>query len=251
MSDISVQLRVISVRSRGKFGGVIFSGRTEDGQQYVAVCHHNLIHDSSMVEKGQQWSVQGISSLHESLVNGFRLRETQIAAEHAELVRPAGRNIIGWIAACEDCPGVGQVKATKLWDRFGASLTDLIEHKDIAALAEVINEEAAELLCLAFAKHQVADTLLWLDQVGIQRRIGSKVVDFYKDQAQAKIEANPYCLLSFESNWSNVDELACKRFAVKANDPRRLEAAIEEALYRGLDNGHTCLPEVKVQSRMV
>lgn len=32
MSDISVQLRVTSVRSRGIFGGAIFAGRTEDGQ---------------------------------------------------------------------------------------------------------------------------------------------------------------------------------------------------------------------------
>lgn len=251
MSDISVQLRVTSVRSRGKFGGVIFAGRTEDGQSYVVVCHHNIILDANIVEKGQQWEVQGTSSQHESLVNGYRLKETQIAAAHAELVRPAGRNIIDWIAACVDCPGVGQVKATKLWDRFGASLTDIIEHKDIAALAEIINEEAAELLCLAFAKHQVADTLLWLDQVGIQRRIGAKVIDFYKDQAQAKIEANPYRLLSFEANWNNVDKLASNRFVMQADDPRRLEAAIEEALYRGLGNGHTCLPEADVQSRMV
>jgi exodeoxyribonuclease V alpha subunit len=129
-------------------------------------------------------------------------------------------------------------------------LVSLIENSDVAALGEIINEQAAELLCLAFARHAIGNTLLWLDQVGIQRRIGAKVVDFYKHEAQAKIEANPYCLLSFEANWKAVDELALKRFGVQSDDPRRLEAAIEEALYRGFDKGHTCLPESDVQSRM-
>lgn len=251
MTDLAVQLRVTSVRHPGKFGGAIFFGRANDGQSYVVVCDNHIIPDPSIVEKGQQWSVKGIPSKHELLVNGFVRKETQIAASQAELVRPAGRNIISWIAACEDCPGVGQVKATKLWDEFGVSLPYLIEQRDIASLSKIITKEYAELLCLAFAKHRVADTLLWLDQVGIQRRIGAKVVDFYKHEAQAKIEANPYCLLSFEANWTNVDDLASKRFGIQADDPRRLEAAIEEALYRGLKKGHTCLPEDAVKLRMV
>ena len=251
MTDLVIQLRVTSIRSRGKFGGAIFAGRTDTGESYVAVCDHKLIKDPSIIDKGQQWLVSGVHTLRESVTNGFRQTETQIAVVHAELVRPAGRNIIAWIAACEDFPGVGQVKASKLWDRFGASLVTLIESFDVAALGEIINEQAAELLCLAFAKHAIGNTLLWLDQVGIQRRIGTKVVDFYKHEAQAKIEANPYCLLSFEANWKAVDELASKRFGIQPADPRRLEAAIEEALYRGTSKGHTCLPEADVRFRMV
>jgi exodeoxyribonuclease V alpha subunit len=251
MTNPAVQLRVTSIRSRGKFGGAIFAGRTDSGESYVVVCDHKLIQDPSIIDKGQQWLVRGVHSLRESVTNGFRQIETQIDADHAEMLRPTGRNIIAWIGACEDCPGVGQVKASKLWDRFGASLVTLIENSDLATLGEIINEQAAELLCLAFAKHAIGNTLLWLDQVGIQRRIGSKVVDFYKHEAKAKIEVNPYCLLSFEANWKAVDELALKRFGVQPDDARRLEAGIEEALYRGFNKGHTCLPEPDVQSRMV
>ena len=50
MNDLSVQIRVTSVRSRGRFGGVIFSGKTEDGDHYVAVCDHKLVPDSSLVD---------------------------------------------------------------------------------------------------------------------------------------------------------------------------------------------------------
>lgn len=251
MNDLSVQLRITAVRSRGRFGGVIFSGKTDNGDQYVAVCDHKLVPDSSLVDKGQHWTVRGIPTLRESVgSNGFKFKETQIDAAEAELIRPAGRNIIAWITECPDIRGVGQVKASKLYDHFGPALVDHIEQKDIALLAEVISEDAAKLLCCAFTKHQVANTLLWLDRVGIQRRIGKKVTDFYKDKAQNKIEANPYVLISFEANWKTVDELARQRFGIALDDPRRLEAAIEESLYRGLKDGHTCLPASQLRTRL-
>ncbi|MCM2309716.1 MAG: hypothetical protein NDI91_19860 [Sulfuritalea sp.] len=251
MSALSVQLRITSVRSRGRFGGVIFSGRTEDGDQYVAVCDHKLLPDSSFVDKGQHWMISGTPTLRESLgTNGFKIKETQIAAEEAELVRPSGRNIIAWIAESPDCPGIGQVKASRLYDHFGPALIDHIEQRNITALAAIVSEDAAELLCHAFTKHSVANTLLWLDRSGIQRRIGKKITDFYKDKAQVKIEANPYVLISFEANWKTVDELARQRFGITLDDPRRLEGAIEESLYRGLKDGHTCLPVSQLRTRL-
>ena len=251
MSDLSVQLRVTSVRSRGRFGGVIFSGKTDDGDQYVAVCDYKLVPDSSLVDKGQHWTVRGVPTLRESVgSNGFKFKETQIDAAEANLIRPSGRNIIAWIAESPDIQGIGHVKASKLYERFGPVLVDQIEQRNIAALADVISEDAAELLCHAFSKHQVANTLLWLDRVGIQRRIGKKVTDFYKDKAQARIETNPYVLISFEANWKTVDELARQRFGIALDDPRRLEAAIEESLYRGLERGHTCLPASQLRTRL-
>lgn len=248
MTDVSVQLKVTSILNRGKFGGVIFAGRTEENQYFVADCSYKLIGDSSLVDKGQQWVVGGPATHRQRIVNGFAQDFIQIDAQSAEMVRPTGRNIISWIANCEDCPGVGVTKATKLWNHFGASLVTLIEGSDVTALSEFIKLEHAELLCHAFKKHNVAGTLLWLDQVGIQQCIGAKVVDFYKHEAQVKIESNPYLLLSFEASWRAVDALASKRFGMLPDDPRRLEAAIEEALYRGFDKGHTCLPVQEVQS---
>ncbi|MDD2741611.1 MAG: AAA family ATPase [Rhodocyclaceae bacterium] len=251
MSDLSVQLRITSIRSRGKFGGVIFAGRTDAGENYVAVCHHKLIPDSSLVDKGQQWRIRGTPSLRETFgSNGFKIKEMQITAVEVELVRPSGRNLIDWIAECPDCQGIGQVRASRLYDHFGPSLVDHIEQKNLGALAEVISEDAAELLCHAFTKHHMSSTLLWLDKAGIPRRIGKKITDFYKDKAQEKIEANPYVLISFEANWKTVDELARQRFSVPLDDPRRLEAAIEESLYRGLKSGHTCLPANQLRTRL-
>jgi len=249
MSDLSIQLRITSIRSRGRPGGVIFSGSTEDGQHYVAVCDYKLVPNASLVDKGQHWHVRGTPSRRQTETkNGYRIEETQILASEASMLRPAGRNIVGWIASCPGCEGIGQVKAQKLWGRFGLELTGLIERRDLDTLGEILAEKSAQALCDAFQKFRVADTLLWLDRMGLPRKIGASVAEYYQDEAQTKIEANPYVLLSFESDWKVVDELARTRFGVALDDPRRLEAGIEEVLYRGLAKGHTCLPEGKVQT---
>lgn len=104
---VTVTLRVTSVRSRGRSGGAIFAGKTEGGCAYVVVASHLLIPDSSLVDRGQVWSVEGSARERELEVNGYRLREQQIEAAHVHLDRPAGRNIINWMAECPDCVGIG------------------------------------------------------------------------------------------------------------------------------------------------
>lgn len=251
MIDFSVQIRITSMRSRGKGGGVIFAGVAEDEKKYVAVCDYKIFPDSSLVAKGQCWKVRGFSEPVESVIaNGLVIRETQIAVTEAELVRPLGRNIIGWIADSPECHGIGLVKASKLYIRFGSTLIDLIEQADVAVLTEILSEGAAKQLCNAFSMFRVANTLHWLDQVGLPRRVGRKVIDTYQDLAQQKIEANPYILISFEADWRKVDEFAIKRINIVHDDPRRLEAAIEEILYRAMKLGHTCLPQKDVQLRL-
>ncbi|MDI5891109.1 AAA family ATPase [Halomonas rhizosphaerae] len=218
------------------------AGVDTQGRRYVARCSWTLVPDSALPCNGQRWALRGSLSIYK--------QEQQIDVEHAELLRPSGKNLIAWIAGCPDIPGVGQVKAQKLYDCFGPELVSLIEQKDIDALSAFISPEAAGLLCHALEKYQVAQTLVWLDQVGMPRRIGQRIVDCYAEKARAKIEANPYALISFEARWVTVDAQARQRFSVPEDDPRRLEAAVEETLYRGLKDGHTCLPEKDVKRRL-
>lgn len=252
MADLSVQIRITSIRSRGRPGGAIFSGVSATGQSYVTKCNYYLLPDSSVVDKGQVWSVTGpITARSTPAQDGRFLRHEQvIEATSAELLRPAGRNIIAWISNSSDCAGIGQVKAQKLWDRFGHELVDLIERRDLDPLTQIVSEDAAQLLCNAFAKIKVANTLLWLDRIGMPRKIGQSVVSYWKDKAQEKIEANPYTLISFEADWKRVDEFARSRLCIMEDDSRRLIGAVEEVLFSGMKQGHTCLPENDVVSRL-
>lgn len=253
MSDLSVQLRVTSVRSRGVTGGgALFSGRTDSGESYVANCNFNLIPDSSVVDIGQLWKICGPVKVRSTSVKGgtFLRHEQVIEATHAELLRPSGQNLKRWIQECPDCPGLGPVRAAQLYDRYGQELVKLFEEHDIAALAEILTEEQAGLLCQAFTKYNLAATLHWLDQFGVPPRLGKKIADHYGEQAKEKIEANPYVLLSFTAGWKEVDAAARQKFGVAEDDLRRMEAAIEESLYRAMDQGHTCLPPAELKARL-
>ena len=243
MSDLSIELTITSIINRGKIGGVIMAGNSPDGLRYVAQCNWQLIPDSSFPSKGQRWLVSGPVEVKKVFVNGYARHEHQIKAQKAEILRPSGQNLITWITENPEIKGVGQVKARKLYERFGPDLLELIEQRDIPALTTIITEESAQLICHAFEQHNVGEVLLWLDQMGIIRSIGQKVISCYGVQARDKVESNPYLLISFEAKWKIVDGLAMNRFGISENDRRRLEAAVEEALYRGLSNGHTCLPE--------
>ena len=247
MSDLSIELTITSIINRGKIGGVIMAGNSPDGLRYVAQCNWQLIPDSSFPSKGQRWLVSGPVEVKKVFVNGYARHEHQIKAQKAEILRPSGQNLITWITENPEIKGVGQVKARKLYERFGPDLLELIEQRDIPALTTIITEESAQLICHAFEQHNVGEVLLWLDQMGINRSIGQKVISCYGDQARDKVESNPYLLISFEAKWKIVDGLAMNRFGVSENDHRRLEAAVEEALYRGLSNGHTCLPETNLR----
>jgi exodeoxyribonuclease V alpha subunit len=251
MNDLSVQLRVTSIAEFPAGGGVIFRGVTDDKKQYCVLCNYKLVPSPSLVVKGQSWQVEGPGEVTERVTDtGFKVRETIIKAVSAMLIHPADDNLSEWIAKRPNAKGVGPVKAKTLCERFGPALRAHLEQQNIDALSEVISSDAAQVLCNAYKTDNVGATLVWLDQVPIEHRLGMKIVDFYKGDARAKIETNPYILTPFAVNWAVVDGLATNRLNVPLDDPLRLEGAVEEALYRGMKLGHTCLPKQEVRARL-
>ncbi len=252
MSHRTIQLRVTSVAGLPPGGGVIFRGVSEDGQLFCVLCNYKLVPVPSIVSKGQAWHVTGAWEATERVTDtGYMLRETIITATAATMIGPSYDNLIHWIAKRSDAKGVGEGKAKKLVDRFSSDLRNHLAQGNINALSEVISEEAAQVLCHAYQTDNVGATLHWLDQVPIERHLGTRIVDFYKGGAKARIEANPYILVPFAVKWESIDRLATGQLKVSKDDPRRLEGAMEEALYRGMDKGHTCLPEAELRSRLV
>lgn len=248
----NISLRITSIRSRGKAGGAVFSGVTDCPEHYAVVCDYRILPNAAVIEKGQVWLIEGPVTIRSAAVKNpsFLRHEQVIEATSAELLRPAGRNVIDWIANCPDCAGIGQVKAKRLYDRLGSDLADIIEDRNIDSLTQIVSREAAELLCNAFSKFKVANTLLWLDRVGMPSKMGQSVVNYWQDKAQQKIEANPYALISFEADWEKVDAFARSRLGIGEDDPRRLNGAMEDVLYGSMKQGHTCLHESEVRARL-
>ena len=250
MTERDITLSITSIRSRGRRGGVIMAGRTDAGDRFTVSCSYQLVPDAQFPEKNQQWRIAGPVKKKSITVNGRDIIEDHIDAVRADYLRPSGKHIIRWIAVSPDIGGVGEVKARKLYTHFGTNLIAIIDSNDEEALSLVVSREIAKKICRAFQKSKIGETLLWLERNCISRHIGQQVINFYGNSAPEKIASNPYCLISFCANWKGVDELARTHFEVKPDDPRRLEAAVEEALYRGLNDGHTCLPKKLLKTRL-
>lgn len=245
-------LRVTAIRSQNPkgFGGCIFSGkaiddqgRIQDAGAYYVVKATGTALGGVQVQPGQWWNVSGEHSKRFIEVNGYRVSEWQIDASSAVLTRPAGEHIIAFMADSPAFEGVGRVKARKLWETFGSQLYDILDSGDVDALATVLTSASASLVASAWAQQGDSRTLQWLQAKGFDLALGRKVLRFFGPETDAKLEEDPYRLLSFCGTWKQVDALACSTFGVEEADPRRLQGAIEEACYRLFVAGHTLASE--------
>ena len=255
-----ITLRVTAVRSQNPrgFGGAIFtgipidaSGSVLDACAYIVVKANRAVLGATRVERGQWWRVSGRLVERRSVVDGFALVEQQVEADVAHLAMPSGEHIVNFIAENPAFEGLGSVKARRLWERFGERLYALLDAQDASAFGEVLTEQAAQRLVEAWAEHGQTRTLQWLQVHGFDLRIGRKVLRFFGEEAQARIEEDPYRLLSFTGKWTDVDRLAKTQFGVAADDPRRLRGAVEEACYRLFAIGHTAMATSDLASQVV
>lgn len=241
-------LRVTSIRSQSPrgFGGCIFSGKPigEQGQVLDAGAYSVVKATANalggfLVQPGQWWKVSGEASSRVLDVNGFRVAETQIEAATAVLLRPSGEHLVAFMAENPAFEGIGQVKARKLWETFGEGLYGLLDSADIKTLSTVLAPDVAAVAVAAWAQYGDSRTLQWLQAQGFELGLGRKVLQFFGAETQAKLEEDPYRLLSFCGTWRQVDKLARAHFDVELDDPRRLQGAVEEACYRIFAAGHT------------
>ena len=172
-------------------------------------------------------------------INGFQVTEHQLEATGAALLKPSGEHIVTYLAESPAFEGIGNVKARKLWDVFGDHLYSLLDAGDAQSLTTVLTAELAATVVSAWAIHGDSVTLQWLQRQGFDVALGRKVIQCFGADTSAKIEEDPYRLLSFCGTWKQVDTLARTQFSVPLDDPRRLQAAIEEVCYRRFAGGHT------------
>lgn len=257
----NIEVRVTSVRVQNPlgFGGCIFSakpvtslGEASDATTNLVVKASGFILKGAAVQTGQWWRVSGKAETTILRVNGYAIKETQIEAESIELIQPSGEYIVNFIAQGEAFPGIGPVKARKLWTALGADLYRALDEGDRKALGEVlVFPQLVTVLLEGWVQYGQSKLLQWLQTQGFPQVIGKKVVQFFGSDAPNKIEADPYRLLSFCARWSDVDSLARGHFKVAEDDPRRLQGAIEEACYRVFAGGHTTALSSTLQAHLL
>lgn len=260
MTDIRV-VRVTSIRSDNPLGrgGCIFYGVAVDEagsvldarESFVVVASGQSLGDSR-VQVGQWWRVGGVAVQRQRTINGYRIVEQQVEADDLELVLPSGEHLVTLLSEGEGFAGVGTAKARRLWEAFGERLYDILDSGDAATLATVksVSLDMAQQVVAAWQLYGDARTLHWLHKHGLSVSLGKKLLAHFGRDTVNAIEEDPYRLLSFSANWTVVDSFAREHFKVAEDDPRRLQGAIEEALYRLFADGHTAVSQQMVMVRL-
>lgn len=255
----SFLLRVLTIRSQSPHGrgGCIFTateindvGEIKDANSYFVVKATGAQLGETRVQPAQWWTVVGEVSAFARTSNGYVVKERQINAEEIALARMSGAHIVTFMADSDAFEGIGMVKAQKLWDTFGNELYDLLDSSDVTRLSTVLSAEMADVAVVAWSQQSNARILQWLQGSGIDVRTGKQLLAYFGNEAEKKLAEDPYRLLSFSATWKYVDAFACARFCVAEDDPRRLQAAVEEALYRMFDGGDTVTPIATLLKRV-
>ena len=225
-------------------------GNVIDAKSYYVVKVPHCLLGESRIQVGQWWSIEGELKKCERIINDYRISEWQCDATAATMLLPSGEHIITLMAGAEDFKGIGQVKARILWETLQDRIYDVLDSGDVATLSQVLTPESAAQVIKAWHKLGDTRTLQWLTRHGFAIALGRKVFAYFKRETADKIQEDPYRLLSFCGGWKEVDALARSTFGLAYDDPRRLQGAVEEALYRLFNDGHTVATEAMIFDRL-
>lgn len=242
---ITKSLQVISIRKR-KPTGVAFGAYalTSDGlldrRKLFGVGARGKQYKD--IQVGETWLVTGIPENHSYSVKGFMRHETRIESKDLSFQKPSGEQIVGWITDNKKINGIGDTKANKLWLALGNDLYRALDESDSNTLLKVISSETLiNNLIEVWQEEGDTKTIQWMQDHRIPLPLSRKLIRFHGRNTLSALTEDPYCLLSFCEKWEDVDNLACSKMGVTKDDPRRLQAAVEQVLYNQMTKGHTCL----------
>ncbi|MBN8504484.1 MAG: AAA family ATPase [Burkholderiales bacterium] len=182
--------------------------------------------------------------------DGWRVHERRLHATEVELLRPSGEHIVQLLARSAAFPGIGEVKARRLWEALGSDLYKALDEGDQVRIAECVGTDLAVVLLDGWAAYGDSEAVAAFQRMGLELTVSQKLLAVYRSEALSAVAEDPYRLLAFELSWRATDELARRFFAVAADDARRLGAAAESVLHSDLDRGNTWTSQEEVRSQV-
>lgn len=168
----------------------------------------------------------------------------QFVASSLEILPPSSPEALADYLASGIVPGLGPKTAARLVERFGTELPAILERTP-ERLREVkgLRRGLAERLVEAWRAHRAGrDLLLFLHAHGVGLGRARAVLDAWGERALERITADPYALAREVPGvgFGTADALA-RRLGLAEDAPARLVGALEEALRRTAEEGHTAV----------
>ena len=249
------QLRVTSIPYTSS-QMVIFSGtplkknsyRTNNGKYYVTI---KVDPDTLPAQPviGQYWSVKGSRQVESMDIGDYVMQQhTYQSPEYVECSLPeTGEQLIRFIAREAAFKGIGESKARALWELLGKNFhanlrKDTPESR--AKLRTVLSEDSIIALFEGYAKYKNLAYCNWMSEHKIPASVQQRLLKYHNEQSIEVIKQNPYVLIGFGVSFENIDQLIMTnspqlKFEIENCDHRRLSAALEIAIRKEIEKGHT------------
>jgi exodeoxyribonuclease V alpha subunit len=192
---------------------------------------------------GQQWRVRGKRALETVLAGDYELQQHlyDAPAEMECTLPETGEALIRFIATERDFTGIGESKARALWDAFGRNLhqmlrSDTPEHRE--RLKAVLSNASIDALFIGYAKYRNLAHANWLASLGIPLRIQQRILKYHDERTVDVLKGNPYALLGFGMSFADIDAIS-EQLGLEKSTPVRLAAALESAIRKQVEKGHT------------
>lgn len=207
--------------------------------------------DLPVCAPGDCYVLKGSFEDHATYGRQFRVTEL------LEKTKPTGALIKQFLSSGR---GIGKKTVDRIWDAYGDSVIDLLEDRDVDSLSAIprVSPALATALVRAWHDNSVKTELIQFLQecfdaspkfsVSHALTLAHKISDFYGLLSIEKLKEDPYRLWAF-AKWKDC-ELLANALGVQSNDPRRLRCAVEEALYRLYEDGHTAVPPLQLDQQL-
>jgi len=254
-----VQVRKIRKSNTFGNGGCLFAGYSINEQsmqpttQYVGVSASSrlLPLGGISVAEWDCWYVSGPASDHVDSTDEFTHRELRIVATELYLVQPNGELLFKYLTESKKFRGTGVafVKVHKLWSRYGTDLTAILDAGDLSKLTEnkILTPKAASKLIEVWQKYAPGKFISFLQSKKFPAKLGSRVINYYGQDAENKLNEDPFRLLAFGAKWKDVDDLAQKVFGIMPDDERRFVGAVVTVLAQQFKGKHTASSDSTVK----
>lgn len=247
------QVRVTSIPFHSK-NLVIFTGvplskdsyKTNSGKYYITI---KIDPDSIPVQPalGQHWSVKGLRQIQDIETGDYIMQQhTYESPEYIECALPdAGEQLIRFIAKESEFKGIGESKARALWQLLGENFHATLRNDTPESrkhLAKLLSDCSIDALYKGYAKYKNLSYCNWMSEHKIPASVQQRLLKHHGEASIEAIKNNPYVLVGFGLSFSAIEDIIKVtdfKNDVAQDDPRRLSAALEMAIRKEIEKGHT------------
>ncbi|AMJ98454.1 AAA family ATPase [Alteromonas macleodii] len=256
------QMRVTSIPYTST-NMVIFSGvplannsyKTNSGKYYVTI---KVNPDEIPIQPllGQHWSVRGARIIEEVETGDFVMQQHSYTSPlHIECILPeTGEQLIRFIARETDFKGIGESKARALWKLLGKNFHSTVRNDTPESrylLRSVISDESIDVLFKGYAKYKNLAYCNWMSELKIPSSVQQRLLKYHGNDSIEAIKQNPYVLICFGMSFTDVDKIAdLDQFKIIDCDHRRLSAALETAIRKEIEKGHTYTTQASLRPHL-